>query len=56
MPNMFTLKSVTYDEDRILRERGLEKGGEVQRFMRQHNPRGCRGLSPGRKVRNKTNI
>lgn len=46
MLNMFTLKSITYDEDRILRERGLEKGGEVQRFIDSEVLRLCEPYVP----------
>ena len=33
MPNMFTLKSIKVDPDKIIQSRGLSANGKVQRFI-----------------------
>ena len=46
MPNMFTLKSVEVDPDKIMQSRGLSANGEVQRFIDSEVLRYCEPYVP----------
>lgn len=46
MANRFTLKSIQYDGDMIIKSRGLDKNGKVQQFIDSEVIRYCDPLIP----------
>ncbi len=46
MSDFFSLKSITYDTDKILKSRGLDEGGKVQRYIDSEVLRLCSPLVP----------